>query len=206
MSAKRLDNVGPTATHIAMRTSVAIALTILAGCASDAASEDGLEFEQQDLTAKTSFYRVPVSDPALKKQASFPITAKVQRFAGQIRVHYDMPVGLVGAPNVAVDLVGPDTGLVLKLAGDAGLGTCTATADGTIICNERLPGLTVNLEGVRKQAVLEGLSAADVDARVEIAKRFITDPIGIMRAQFSPAVGGGGNGGNGGGRQNGRDR
>jgi hypothetical protein len=202
MSAKNLDNVSVHATSIAMKNLVA--LIFLAGCASstEAADDDVSGIEQQDLTAKTSFYRVPVSDPALAALANYPISVKTQRVDGTIRVHYDMPVALVGAANVAVDLVGTDTGTIIKVAGAAGLGKCIAS-EASLICNERLPGVRVDLVGVRRQAVLDGLSPTEVDMRVEIARRFIIDPIGIMRAQFAAAAGGGGGGRNGGG---GRDR
>jgi hypothetical protein len=197
MTAISLDNVSMYATSSGMK-SIAAVLVLLAGCAAPTEVDEEVEgIEQQDLRAKASFYRVPVSDPALKPLAEYPVSVKTQRVDGQIRIHYDMPIGLVGAPEVAVDLVGTDTGTIVKVAGAAGLGKCIASAT-SLVCSERLPGVQVDLAGVRRQAVLEGLSAADVDKRVDIARQFIIDPIGIMGARFETRAGGGGRRGGGG--------
>lgn len=147
------------------------------------APEESTDVEQQELGAVKSVYEVPVSDPALESQATHPVSVKVKRDLGTIRVHYDLPVELVGAPDVAVDLTGVDTGMWVKVAGDAGLGTCVVTS-ASIVCREHLPGVVVNLEGVRAKAVLDGLPPAEVEKRVAIAKQFMIDPIGIMRGDM----------------------
>jgi hypothetical protein len=179
------------------------------GCAAADDGELGTDVAPLTFTLPGS-YSVPVSDPSLESQATNPVTIKVKRVAGTVRVHYSLPAQLVGSDLVSIDLQGPDTGDTLYLTGPMGVGTCTgALPPGTLTCNETFGPIAVNLDGVRQTAIADGLSATETDKRVEVATRFAMDPIGIMKAERGAADSNGGAGagdpGKGGGRRGGRN-
>jgi hypothetical protein len=161
--------------------SVTAGLCMLVGtaCGASPASTDDLGSTEQAATrAIDGQYAVPTT-PELAASATHPVNVKIQRYAGMIRVHYNMPVELVGTPNVSVDLEGPDTGDTLELTGKAGIGHCSMT-ESTFTCNERLTGIQVDVDGVGRAAVADGLTAAEVNDRLAVAHQFALDPIGIL--------------------------
>jgi hypothetical protein len=171
------------------------------GCAASVDDAGALGADEAAATASsTGQYSVPVSDPRLESQATHPVTVKVQERAGIVRVHYDLPEQLVGSPLVGVDLEGVRTASgTLTLTGPMGTGTCQVTAS-VVHCDERFTDVSVNLEGVKQTAINEGLSAVETAKRVEVARIFAMDPIGILQSNRGP-----GSASSGGGRK-GRDR
>ncbi len=100
--------------------------------------------------------------------------------AGEARLDYTLPALLVGA-DTRVSFRGPAaTGEAMALAGAAGTATCTRSpASGVALrCDERFPGLAVDIAGVRREATR--VDPAAVEARVAAAQRFSIEPIGVL--------------------------
>jgi hypothetical protein len=177
-----------------------------AGCASS--SDEGqvlddvtIGEDSQDLgTRAEGTYSVPVRDPSLREAATFPVSVKTQALSAGVRVHYTMPVGLVGKPDQSVSLEGPETGTKLTLVAAEGQAVCTQTAE-ALQCNEKLPGIVVDLDAVRAAAIAEGLSPEMVKKRVAVGEAFSVDPIGILKMTRRTT-----GGRNDGGGRNGRNR
>lgn len=97
---------------------------------------------------------------------------------GEARLDYTLPRLLVGASR-RVSFRGRAAGGAMLLTGDEGTATCAVGAAG-LRCEERFTGLGVDLEGVRREA--QRVDPAQVDARVEVARRFSVEPIGVLEA------------------------
>ncbi len=128
-------------------------------------------------TDVTGSYSVPV--PAeLEPYASYlvdSITA-CQR-AGVVELGYKLPALLVGKPQrVSFSGSYDPNADVLMLSGD-GSATCDVSSAGWS-CLEHFVGVAVDLEAVAKEA--EGLPAAEVQGRLDVAAYFGGDPIGIL--------------------------
>lgn len=165
-----------------MRATVGIALvtaTALAACG----GEPGTVAAPGTTPTISGTYRVPVSaDLASAAVYSVPeVTWTVS--AGTATLAYALPRELVGK-TVRVSFAGPFDAATGRgtLTGPAGTAEC-ATSGTTVTCTETMRGL-LPLDpdlGVVEKLAPAGMAAA----RVEVAKRFSTDPIGI--ADFAPA-------------------
>jgi len=141
-------------------------------------------------TTPSSFaatYRVPVP-PALSAAATFQLTEVDWRVAtdGTARLAYTLPLGLVGL-EIRVDFTGQfdaatGTG---HLVGTAGSADCTL-ATAALSCSETMNGLlplTPDLAVVESVASTE--FAGPVQDRIDVAKLFSGDPIGVVSADVT---------------------
>ncbi len=108
---------------------------------------------------------------------------------GSVELHYDLPMGLVGQ-KLRVDFQGTvDAGAgTADLLGKIGDAQCTVAAD-SVSCLEHMPGLkplTPDLAVVEQLAATEFSGPASM--RVDVAKQFSVDPIGIVRVDLTSPV------------------
>ena len=134
-------------------------------------------------------YEVPVSDE-LAEAATYPVD-EVEWLVedGVAQLRYDLPKGIVGK-SIGLSFEGaydPDA-TTLKLEGAAGTATCTRDGS-TIVCVEDMFGL---LPLTPDYAVVEQLAADEYAGpaadRVEVAKRFAGDPIGIVHIDLESPI------------------
>lgn len=126
-------------------------------------------------------YVVPVP-VELADVASFPVdTVKWEVRRGEARLKYSLPADLVGTAT-NVDLRGRAAGAgVVTLRGAAGSATCV-TLSGSLLCSEFLDGVAVDIEAVRARLAAQGLSAAEIERRIQVVSRFASEPIGFLHA------------------------
>lgn len=133
-------------------------------------------------------YEVPV--PAeLASAASYPVdTVEWEVRDGIASLKYDLPAGLIGK-ELRIEMEGPideDT-QTASLTGVAGTATCEISAVG-IECLENMPGLMPIEPDLE---LVEALAADQYDGpvadRLDVAKRFAGDPIGIVRFELDDA-------------------
>lgn len=102
---------------------------------------------------------------------------------GEARLDYTLPRLLVGA-SARVSFRGPlaPDGRTATLTGALGSATCTLhpSAGVSLRCDEHFSGLRVDLAGVRDEAAR--VDPTRVDARVEVARAFSIEPIGVLEA------------------------
>lgn len=154
-----------------------VALTV--GCGSSA--EEVLldaddESETEALSAAfVGSYSVPVSDPELAAEASYPVDRIQFRARAQtVKLAYDLPAELVGTKQ-RVSMrgsVGSDGEAVLQ--GPRGTARCEQVGAGWD-CHETLPGVSVDLAKVEERV--------GPGPRLDVAKAFIVDPIGILHIE-----------------------
>lgn len=137
-------------------------------------------------------YEVPV--PAELAAAAIFDVPKIdwRVHEGRVELDYDLPLGLVGKP-LRVSFEGPldEAADTLTLTGDAGTATCTI-AGGTIDCNETMHGLLpieVDYDVVEERARAE--YDGPVEDRLDVARRFSGDPIGIAHIDATAPLDGG---------------
>lgn len=140
--------------------------------------------------AKSDAYRatydVPV--PAELAAAATYDVARVEWSVdgGTAELRYDLPLGLVGK-TVGLSFKGSvdATGTSANLTGAAGTALCTI-GPSAVDCNETMAGL-LPLEP--DLAAVESLAAAEYAGpaadRVEVAKRFAGDPIGVVHIDLT---------------------
>ncbi|MFO0612235.1 MAG: hypothetical protein U0414_06595 [Polyangiaceae bacterium] len=134
-------------------------------------------------------YEVPV--PAgLESAATYKVDKvewTVDGDAAELR--YDLPLGLVGK-SIGLSFKGSvaASGESASLTGSAGTAECTIAAD-EVVCNESMAGL-LPLEP--DYGVVEAHAATEyagpVADRVDVAKRFAGDPIGIVHVDLTRAA------------------
>ena len=130
-------------------------------------------------------YEVPV-DPSLAAAAVFAITKVDWRASGsEASLSYDLPRELVGK-NVSVELTGSvDASGVAHLAGGAGTADCASV--GAVVCHEVLSGLKpLQPDLAVVQSLAEASFAGSIQDRLDVARLFAGDPIGILT--FDPAA------------------
>ncbi len=173
---------------------LAVALTSMAcGSSAGAPDEDPSDVtEQEQTSAIEGTYSVPVTDAALATAATFPVRVKFQQLRnGDTRLHYTLPAELVGREQ-SVDVTGSGT----TLRGAAGTAECTTSDGAGTVCNERLPGVTVDMALVEATLKTKQPSAAELARGLKVSATFSIDPIGVLRFnRGNPGSGGGGNGG-----------
>ena len=135
-------------------------------------------------------YDVPV-EPALSAAAHFPLTDLKWTVDGaSARLVYDLPRELVGK-SLSVDFSGNiASDNSAQLSGEAGTADCTIDAT-SVVCHENLAGL-LPLEP--DLGVVEALAATtyagNAADRLDVARLFSGDPIGI--AEFDASTAGNG--------------
>lgn len=135
-------------------------------------------------------YDVPVP-PELAAAATFAVAEINWKVAadGSVRLAYNLPLGLVGTA-IRVDFVGtldPATQQA-TLSGRAGTSVCAVTPT-IVTCNEAMQGL---LPIAGDLGTVASIAAADfagpAQQRVDVAARFIGDPIGILKIDLGTGV------------------
>jgi hypothetical protein len=137
-------------------------------------------------------YEVPIS-PELRAAATFDVDEiEWSAIEGKARLAYKLPVGLVGT-SLRVDFVGhvDQVSGSGELTGEAGSSACTI-GEAYVVCKETMPGLLpidVDFDLVRKLAEREYPGPAQ--DRVDVATKFMNDPIGVARVDLrAPSVAG----------------
>lgn len=131
-------------------------------------------------------YEVPV--PAtLAAAATFEVEdVKWSIDGGTARLAYNLPRGLVGR-SLRVDFSGAfdaatNTG---TLVGDAGTAECTLVGS-ALRCNETMRGLLpIDADLSTVEAIAKTEYAGPVQDRLDVAKVFGGDPLGVLRADVS---------------------
>lgn len=156
---------------------VSLSFLVVSGCAADA-TEDMSQTDEAPFSSAAAVYVVPTVDESLRPSATYPvaggITWRVDGATAQLR--YKLPAALVGeATSVTMSgALDPRTG-AFELTGPLGTASCT-TPNGSLVCNERLPGVRVDLAMVAQEVV----GAPDAVSRLEVSRTFGTDPIGVF--------------------------
>lgn len=131
-------------------------------------------------------YEVPVP-PELAAAATYPPDEVHWTVAGgTARLAYNLPKGLVGT-SLRVDFTGPFDPVTNKgtLTGPAGTSECTATAT-TVVCHEVMRGLLpIDADMALIESIAKVEYAGPAEHRLEVARRFIGDPIGIIHIDLS---------------------
>lgn len=108
---------------------------------------------------------------------------------GSVTLDYDLPLGLVGT-KLRVEFTGPIdvTAGTATLVGPPGDADCTLSAS-AVSCLEKMSGL---LPITPDLAVVESLAATEfagpASMRVDVAKQFSVDPIGIVHVDLNAPV------------------
>lgn len=169
-----------------MRLALLLPIALLAAaCTTDDAGtpsgDDGSDVVPLETGAYAGTYSVPTTDAALQAAATFAVDRVRWDFEdGQVDLHYDLPIGLVGG-QVSVHLDGDAAvgALTIALSGTVGTGSCTAA--GTLVtCREDLTSLgamPISIEIVAQHATDY---AGPVSDRISIANIFGSDPIGVI--------------------------
>lgn len=100
----------------------------------------------------------------------------------EARLDYTLPRLLVGESERVSFRGAYVAGGASVLRGDKGTATCVVrpAAGVALRCDERFSGLDIDLDGVRREA--QRVDPAQVDARVEVARGFSIEPIGVLEA------------------------
>jgi hypothetical protein len=119
--------------------------------------------------------------PERSEVSSYPVDEAKWVIDGQrVRLAYNLPRMLVGQSE-RVDMTGTLSadGTSASLSGPLGTATCDIDGDGLLrSCLEQFVGIEVDLERVRRLAAED--DPANVQARVDVSRRFSTDPIGVI--------------------------
>lgn len=169
-----------------IRTTTLSLLALLGLACVDSSVDDGAGGASA-ATAYAGSYEVPVP-PELAAAATYPVAEIEWSVVGGVAtLEYDLPLGLVGT-KVRVSFTGPVEGTNSKLTGPVGTADCTI-GDAAVSCLENMDGL---LPLATDMAVVEQVAATEyagpVVDRVDIAKRFQGDPIGIVHVDLTRAV------------------
>lgn len=119
--------------------------------------------------------------PPRRAASTYPVADIDWRVEGGVaRLAYTLPRALVGrSARVAFSgsAVGPQP---WTLRGPDGEARCTLAPEAGVAlrCDERFVGLTVDLDGVRREA--QASYPAEVEARVDVARGFSAEPIGVL--------------------------
>lgn len=127
--------------------------------------------------AASAVYFVPPRTAA----STYPVTDVSWRVeAGVARLSYTLPRLLVGGSGRVSFSGGPSGPGVYQLQGADGVARCAVDPSPgvTLRCDERFTGLTVDLDGVRREALAVDPAAAD--ARVAVSRAFSIEPIGVL--------------------------
>jgi hypothetical protein len=134
-------------------------------------------------------YEVPV-EPPLAAAALFTVSEVEWTLSGsRARLAYDLPRELVGK-TLRVDFAGPlAADGTAQLLGDAGVADCSVQAS-TVVCNEQMPGLMpLEPDLATVEALAADTYAGPASDRLDVARLFSADPIGIARVDLSKPLG-----------------
>lgn len=134
-------------------------------------------------------YEVPVG-PDLAAAAVYDV-AEVEWTitSGVVKLEYDLPLGLVGK-QLRVEFTGPidvagGTASLLGPPGDAACDVATAK----VSCTEQMKGLLpVNPDLAVVEQVAQAEMPGAVSQRLDVAKQFSVDPIGIVHIDLTAPV------------------
>ena len=161
-----------------MLKKIAIVPVLLVAPACGAPAGSSESSDAAALTSAPATYSVPV--PAeLADQATFPVdSVSWNATAERASLKYDLPPELVGTrARVALDGAFDPARGVYALSGPAGTAECTV-AGASLTCNERLPGVPVDVARATELAA----GSPGAAKRAEVIRRFGVDPIGILTA------------------------
>lgn len=171
-----------------MRRNALLAFPLVAlacgGAGSPTASEDTGTIESEARAGDeraTGSYEVPVDSAELAQVATNPVSVKFRPVgAGLYRLKYDLPTVIAGNDK-GVDLMAQKTSAgTWQLSGPSGTGTCTESPVGELVCHEKLTGVATNLSEATSAVNALATTRTERAARVEIAKRFNVDPLGVL--------------------------
>lgn len=125
----------------------------------------------------SAVYFVPPRGPTTTYEVG-SVTWTVE--AGIVHLGYGLPRLLLGEMQRVTFRGAYMPGAAMTLTGDDGTATCVLnpSAGVALRCDERFTGLTVDLEGVRREATR--VDPTQVDARVMVSQRFSIEPIGVL--------------------------
>jgi hypothetical protein len=166
-------------------SAILVALVAIAGCSDGAGAGSGGGGAAAVSGSFTGTYEVPV--PAELASAAVYVVPEVSWsiVGGVATLEYDLPLGLVGT-RVRVAFTGAFDAATstAHLTGAAGTADCTLAA-GKVSCSEVMPGLVFTPD----YTVIASIAATDyagpAQNRVDVAKRFAGDPIGIVHADLA---------------------
>lgn len=149
--------------------SLMTALTLLAALSTPVLHAD-------DWRTLAAHYEVPVEETDLVPYASYEIPDIRLRERGEtLELKYELPTHLVGEGLDSITFEGPADALVSEF----GIGHCEANQC-TLNYNKKLSDLlTARLPQV-EELLRRDFSNEELAARLEIAKRFAGDPIGVV--------------------------
>ncbi|MES1187347.1 MAG: hypothetical protein ABUL60_26255 [Myxococcales bacterium] len=134
-------------------------------------------------------YEVPV-EPALAAAALFTVSQVEWTLSGtRARLTYDLPRELVGKA-LRVDFAGTlAADGTAQLLGEAGKADCSVQVS-TVVCNEQMPGLMpLEPDLAAVEALAADSYAGPASDRLDVARLFGADPIGIARVDLSKPLG-----------------
>jgi hypothetical protein len=122
------------------------------------------------------YYYVPVSDPALEPYATIEVTIPSSQLRGYPNnVRFMLPSGLVGQDRW-FDLAQQGD---LSWRGAGVVGECTLLSRSTS-CEVRFDSISVDLQEVRRALIEQGFTGAELAGRLEVARLFSGEPIGVF--------------------------
>lgn len=177
----------------AMVSTAACALLLaLPACAPDDGAGAGGGGSQAASGAYKGTYEVPTVTANLASAAVYPVPEVEWSIVdGVAELSYDLPLGLVGAP-LRVKFTGAlaASGTPSALAGEPGTASCDV-ANAAVVCHEIMRGL---LPLTPDYAVVEQMAATEYAGpatdRLDVAKLFASDPIGIVKIDMNAPVAG----------------
>jgi hypothetical protein len=168
----------------------ALLVALCAACSRDGGTTSGPGGAPIAAGSHAGIYEVPIAAPELANAAVYEV-AEVEWTVtnGTAKLDYALPLGLVGK-EVKVEFVGPIGASATKatLSGPAGTAECTL-AGTAVSCLENMAGLHP-LEP--NYAVIEQLAQVEYGGpaahRLDVAKQFANDPIGIVKFDVQAPV------------------
>lgn len=172
-----------------MRISGFVLVSIIAGCGTDGVgpvvtSDSGLADAGAPSAITLTYFSGIYFVPERSDVSTYPVDEATWIVSGdQARLEYNLPRMLVGG-HARVSFSGtivPGAPTV-ELGGADGTASCTLRPSAAVLlaCNERFTGLSVDLAGVRDEAMRSDPSR--VTERVQVAENFSGDPIGVLEA------------------------
>jgi hypothetical protein len=132
--------------------------------------------------ASQATYSVPVS-PALQPFATYPIAPpQVTSSASEVVVTYQLPAELVGRNSPPIIFRGQATTYGTNhflLSGANGHADCEKLAASTR-CQVAFQNLHVDFASAAEQIKMSSLSSTEISARMQIARSFGGDPVGVL--------------------------
>lgn len=171
-------------------TAASLLLFALPACAPDDGSAGAGAGAQVASGVFKGTYEVPTVTPELAKAAVYDVPEVEWTATGDAaELSYDLPLGLVGKP-VRVKFKGPlaASASTASLTGAPGTASCDV-APASVSCHEVMGGLAPLAPDY---TVIEELAATEyagpASHRLDVAKAFASDPIGVVRIDLRARV------------------